>query len=656
MNAIPTRQDGYSWMLLLPAPVIVLIDIFHQCYDAFNKWGLTNFITDRLYVVLGRMTLFDRPMGERLAVVGFIFLSCLFSSAPQKKAIGYKWPIRITLWGLLLLFVSGFVVSPSEGMDPPVARPYMVMYGLGFLMVMAGGGRLALAIKASRYQRFFNEDTGGFRQEERKIVTDRSLNFRARYVYNGRLRKSWINIINPRRGVLLIGSPGSGKSRFIIEPAIEQMIQKGVALFIYDFKYPALTNLAYNAFRNNRNKYPGTARFYRINFSDLSRSHRCNVIDPTTINHFSDAAGISKTILFSMNTSWAQRSGEFFQESAINLVATIIWYLKKYKGGIYCTLPHVIQLAQTRQDELLTILNAEPSTSSLVSNFVQSYINKTTEMLDGQFASALVPLTRLTSPDIFYVLSGDDLNLDINDPAKPAILCLGGEPARQQALAPVMSLFIDRLNNRVNQAGRHPSALILDEFGTVRAASVLTTFATARSNDVSTIISVQDLSQLQTQYSNAEARQIMNSAGNLICGMISGETAGLVSDRFESSIQYKTTIAVNSMDTSVSKSEQTTPAVTPATLGNLSSGEFVGIVADDPNKRIEKKGFHAEILIEEEWETRLGMHIIPEVREVTDKELDANFNKIRTDIQILVRDEIKRILNDPALRDKQVKR
>jgi len=656
MNATPTRQDDFNWVFTTPGPIILLVDFFYNCYYAFMQWGYTNPITDRLFEIIGRLKFFDNPQGERLVILGLVFMGAFLSTAPQKKAIHYRWPLIITLLGMVLLFVSGLVVPPGHGVYLPIARSYMFVYGLGFLMVTGGGPRLARALKTSAYNRFFNEDTGGFRQEERRIVTDRSLNFRARYVYNGRLRKSWINIINPRRGVLLIGSPGSGKSRFIIEPAIEQMIQKGVALFIYDFKYPALTNLAYNAFRNNRNKYPGTARFYRINFSDLSRSHRCNVIDPTTINHFSDAAGISKTILFSMNTSWAQRSGEFFQESAINLVATIIWYLKKYKGGIYCTLPHVIQLAQTRQDELLTILNAEPSTSSLVSNFVQSYINKTTEMLDGQFASALVPLTRLTSPDIFYVLSGDDLSLDINDPAEPAILCLGGEPARQQALAPVMSLFIDRLNNRVNQAGRHPSALILDEFGTVRAASVLTTFATARSNDVSTIISVQDLSQLQTQYSNAEARQIMNSTGNLICGMISGETAGLVSDRFASSIQYKTTIAVNSMDTSVSKSEQTTPAVTPATLGNLSSGEFVGIVADDPNKRIEKKGFHAEILIEEEWETRLGMHIIPEVRVVTDKELEVNFNKIKTDIQILVRDEIKRILNDPALRDKQVKR
>jgi len=217
-------------------------------------------------------------------------------------------------------------------------------------------------------------------------------------------------------------------------------------------------------------------------------------------------------------------------------------------------------------------------------------------------------------------------------------------------------LFIDRLNNRVNQAGRYPSALILDEFGTVRAASVLTTFATARSNDVSTIISVQDLSQLQTQYSNAEARQVMNSAGNLFCGMISGETANSVSDRFASSVQYKTTIAVNSADTSVSKSEQTTPSVTPATLANLSSGEFVGIVADDPAKRIEKKGFHAEIVMDEEWQDRLEFHPIPEVRRVTNEELDANFNKIATDIQTLVREEIKRILNDPALRDRQVKR
>jgi len=548
------------------------------------------------------------------------------------------------------------VVSPEQVMDPPVARPYMIMYGLGYLMTLGGGARLILAIRTSRHQRFFNEDAGGFKQEERKIVTDRSLNFRARYRYNGKYRKSWINIINPRRGVLLIGSPGCGKSRFIIEPAIEQMTGRGVSMFVYDFKYPELTNLTYNAFLANRQNYPPSTKFYQINFSDISRSHRCNVIDPSTINHYSDAAGISKTILLSLNSTWANKSGEFFQESAITLLAMLIWYLKNYKGGIYCTLPHAIQLTQTPTEELLTILNAEPSTNYLVSIFVQAYINKTTEMLDGQFASAVIPLTRLISQDIYYILSGNDLSLDINNPEKPAILCLGGEPSRQHALAPVMSLFIDRLNNRVNQAGKRPSALILDEFGTVRAASVLTTFATARANDVSTIVSVQDLSQLQTQYSHAEAHQVMNSTGNLICGMTGGETASLLSARFASSIQYKTTIAVNSSDTSISKSEQTTPAITPATLANLSSGEFVGIVADDPAIKMEMKGFHAEILIEEDWKARPGMHPIPIVRRVTSEELDANFIKIAADIKTLVRDEIKRILNDPALKAMQVKR
>lgn len=653
-NKINHNGQDMSGFFIGASCILLLLDFFYTCYGALLQWGYTSVYTDRILAVLDKSGLYNNLFGERGLIIALIFLSLISSNRRKDVVVSYKWPLFITLAGLIFYFSSSWLAPPASSTDTHIARAYMFVTGLGYLMIATGGGRLAAAIASSSHGRFFRKDTGGFPQEERRVDTDHSLNFRGKYEYNGKKRRSYINIINPRRGVLLIGSPGCGKSRFVIEPAIEQLTAKGMSLFVYDFKFPTLTNYAYNVFRRNAKQYPPSTRFYCINFTDLPRSHRCNLIDPVTLRYFSDAFGISKTILLSMNTTWVHKSGDFFVESAINFVAALIWYLKVYKNGIYCTLPHVIQLSQMPYDQLFTLLNAEPSTSSVVSPFIQAYLNKTMEMLDGQIASATIPLTRLISRDIYYVLTGNDLSLNINDPEAPAILCLGGDSVRQLALAPVMSLYIDRLNNCINRPGRRPCALVLDEFGTVRAASVLNTIATARSNDIIPILSVQDLSQLQTQYSNAEANQIMNISGNLICGQAGGDTARWVSERFDSVVQYKTTVAVNSSDTSVSKSEQAVATVSPAVIATLSSGEFVGVVADDPARKVERKRFHAEIIKEETVST--GVEKLPIVRAVTEMEVDENFERVKKDINELVELEMKRIMGDPALKGKVVKR
>ncbi|HLZ87669.1 MAG TPA: TraM recognition domain-containing protein, partial [Puia sp.] len=521
------------------------------------------------------------------------------------------------------------------------------------LLTIYGVGNLHAAISYRKYKERFQRDTG-FKQEERQIETEYSLHFRATYQLNGRTRKSWVNIINPRRGVLIMGSPGSGKSWFLIEPMIEQLIRKGMALLVYDFKFPSLTQFTHDQFLQHQNNYPPGTRFYCVNFTDLSHSHRCNLLDPVTLENKNDAMGISRTILLSINRIWAQKQGDFFVESSINYLAALIWFLRIYKDGAFCTLPHVIELSKASYEELFTILNAEPETRGLIGPFKEAFLNRTMEMLDGQVASARIPLNRLDSPDFYYVLSGNDLKLDINNPSFPAVLCLGGDPERQEALAPVLSLFIDRLNRRINKAHRYPCALVLDEFATVRATGVLNTIATGRSNNISSILAVQDLTQLTQQYSHDEAKQIMNTADNLICGQVSGETARLVSDRFHTHAYLKTTVSTNSSDISTSKTEHTEDAITPATLANLSSGEFIGVVADEPEARLELKGFHASFVKRPDSKTK--QHPLPAVGRVDAKLLKENFLRIGNETTTIIKDEMKRILNDPALKQYIVKR
>jgi len=341
-------------------------------------------------------------------------------------------------------------------------------------------------------------------------------------------------------------------------------------------------------------------------------------------------------------------------ESPINYLAALIWFLRRYENGAYCTLPHVIELSKASYGEVFTILNADAETRGLIGPFKDAFLNNTMEMLDGQIASARIPLSRLDSPDFYYVLSGNDLGLDINDPLSPAVLCLGGDPQRQDALGPVLSLFIDRLNKRINQSGRHPCALVLDEFATIRATSVLNTVATGRSNDIIPILAAQDMTQLTQQYSHDEAQQFMNTCGNLVCGQVNGETAKWVSHRFHANAYLKTTVSVNSSDTSVSQTEQAEQGVSPATLAQLSAGEFIGVVADDPDVPLELKGFHA--VVSREGENEGVRRSLPVVGVVTEDVVRENFYRVVREVEEIVQKEVKRILGDPALKKYVVKR
>lgn len=648
---------------------LLLLHFYYYCYTAFEQWQLTSDILSRILQHITATGLFHHALTSKILAMLFLALSLLGMRGRKNEEITFHSCVKIILAGLFLYFGSSILlILPDSTLFPAIA--YMIVTAAGFITILTGGARL------SRVLNFpfitddpFGRQLGGFPQEERQIVTNFSINLPAQYTYKDKTRNSWINIINPRRGTLILGSPGSGKSWFIIEPIIRQLIEKGFALFIYDFKYDTLTRIAYHLFTTYQDRYPKGTTFFSINFTHPSLSHRCNVLHPSTIDWVSDAQDISRTILLSMNKTWIHDQGNFFVESPINFVAALIWFLRKYQGGIYCTLPHVIELAQVPYDKLFTVLNTEPEIHILIGSFIETYRSNNMKLLDSQIVSARIPLGRLASPDLYYILTGDDCNLDINDPIAPKILCLGGDPSRQEALAPVISLYIDRLNKRVNQKDKYKCALICDEFATVRAYSMTTTIATARSNNIVPILAIQDLSQLRTQYSRDEADLILNISGNLLCGQVGGETARWISDRFPKLWQDKTSISINSADTSISKSHQWEPAMIPATIATLSSGEFVGIVADDPGREISLKAFHAKLVKDPKDSfatapgakptaapaagqgTRQGNALppLPVIREVDANDIQENFRKVRQDIATLVDAEMAKILNDPGM-------
>lgn len=647
-------------MTRLISIVILMIHFYYYCYAAFLEWGLTSTFSDRILGNIYRIGLFSYFSKSKFIALGFLMISLLGTRGRKDEKLSYRTAFAYLITGLLLYFSS--YLSLMSGLAVPAKAPiYMGITAIGFLLVLSGGTLLSRIIK-SRFNNkdIFNRENETFPQEERFLENEYSINLPAQYQLKNKVRKSWINIINPFRAVMVLGTPGSGKSYFVIRHVITQHIRKGFTMFVYDFKFDDLTRIAYNTWLKNKHKYTKAPQFFVINFDDLTRSHRCNPLEPSAMTDITDAAESARTILMGLNREWIKRQGDFFVESPINFLTAIIWYLKKYQNGEFCTLPHVIELMQVDYDSLFTLFKTDVAKECevLINPFVNAYLNDVMEQLEGQIASAKVAMARLSSPQLYYVLSGNDFNLDINNPDDPKIVCMGNNPQKIQIYGAVLSLYVTRLVKLVNKKGKLKSSLVFDEFPTIYLNNMDSLIATARSNKVATCIGIQDFSQLRKDYGREQADVIMNITGNIIAGQVTGDTAKQLSERFGKIMQDRESYSINSGDTSVSRSKQLESAIPPSKISGLSSGEFVGMVADDPDNKIELKTFHCEILnnheaIKREEENYKNIKVI---RSLDNNMVQRNYFGIKQDIQDIIQSEMERLLNDPGLAHLVVKK
>jgi hypothetical protein len=617
--------------------VILLLHGYYYFYGAFEQWHLTTPMGDRILADIAHTGIFTHFHTSKLIALGFLILSLIGIRGRKSEKLNYRMAAAYLVAGLCLYFSSSlllYITAPVKSL----AEAYFGITGMGFILVISGGAMLTRIIKGKLSPNVFNTDNETFPQEERLIQNAYSINLRAEYQLKGKTRSSWINYINPRRSLLIMGSPGSGKSWYIIEPAIKQLIEKQFAEYIFDYKYPDLTLVAYNHFLRFRHLYPVPPDFYSINYTHPEYSHRNNPLFPEMMTDLLDAMEASKTMLLSINRTWANKQGEFFVESPINFLAAVFWFLRKFQDGRYCTLPHAIELIQLKYDDLFTVLNTEPEVQHLVTPFISAYLNDVMETVDSQVASVRIPLGRLASPLLYYILSGNDFTLDINNPKAPKIVCLGSDPLKSEALAPVISLFCDRLHKIVNQKGKAKCALIYDEFSSIRVPSIQTIIAVGRGHDIVPIIAIQDYSQLKKVYSKEEAEAIFNMTGNFITGQVSGESAKLVSERFPKIMQDRESISINSSDTSISRSKQLESSVPPSTIASLSSGEFVGMVADNPDEIITLKTFHARIVNDPIGlrKEKDAYEPLPSIRKVDQTALQSNYQQIKQDVRDIV--------------------
>jgi len=634
--------------------VLMLMHLYWYCHIFFLKQGWTLSVINKILVGFNHSAgLFSSLIYSKV----FSFLLLLLSTLGTRAVKSEKMTKPKIYTALLVGFILFFLNFPL--LKIPLATAtlfYIISTFLGYLFLMVGGVWITRFLKTKLMQDVFNYENESFLQETRLIKNKYSVNLPTRFYYKGKLNNGWINIVNPFRGSMVLGTPGSGKSYAIINSYIKQHIEKGFSMYIYDYKFDDLSLIAYQHLLKYYDKYKIKPKFYIINFDNPLKSHRCNPLSPKFMTDISDAYEAAYTIMLNLNKTWIQKQGDFFVESPIILLASVIWFLKIYDGGKYCSFPHAIELLNKRYTDLFTILTSYPELENYLSPFMDAWKGGAQEQLQGQIASAKIPLSRLISPKLYWVMSGDDFSLDINNPNEPKILCVGNNPDRQNIYSAALGLYNSRIIKLINKKGQLKSSVIIDELPTIYFRGLDNLIATARSNKVAVCLGLQDFSQLTRDYGDKESKVIQNTIGNIFSGQVVGETAKTLSERFGKILQKRQSLSINQSNNSVSFSTQLESLIPASKISTLSQGMFVGAVSDNYSERIEQKIFHCEIVVNKDRATTNAKDFsqIPEIRsdskEILDKHIRDNYHNIKLQVSEILENELQRIENDPDLK------
>ena len=640
--------------------ILAIMNVYWYCYEAMRMWGVTIGVVDRILINFNRTGgLFHSILYTKLFSLLLLSLSCLGTKGVKAEKMSWSKIWTVLAVGFCLFFLNWWILLlPISHLGN--ATLYIFTMTAGYICLLMGGLWISRLMKHNLMEDVFNNENESFMQETQLMENEYSVNLPTRFYYKKKWQRGWINVVNPFRATIVLGTPGSGKSFAVVNNYIKQQIEKSYSMYIYDFKFPDLSTIAYNHMMNHQNGYKVKPQFYVINFDDPRRSHRCNPIHPDFMSDISDAYESAYTIMLNLNKTWVQKQGDFFVESPIILFAAIIWYLRIYKDGKYCTFPHAIELLNRRYEDVFPILTSYPELENYLSPFMDAWQGGAMEQLAGQIASAKIPLSRMISPQLYWVMSASEFTLDINNPEEPKILCVGNNPDRQNIYGAALGLYNSRIVKLINKKGQLKSSVIIDELPTIYFKGLDNLIATARSNKVAVCLGFQDFSQLVRDYGDKEAKVVINTVGNIFSGQVVGETAKTLSERFGKVLQKRQSISINRQDVSTSINTQMDSLIPPSKISGLTQGMFVGSVSDNFTERIEQKIFHAEIVVDTDKVKREESHYqpIPIINDFKDtngndcmkQAIQDNYNQIKEDVKQIVKDELERIAADENLK------
>lgn len=635
---------------------VMVANIYWFCQPLVSGW---EFHPQTMKVLRGldeAGSLFHNPWNAKWWTLLMLALSCFGTKGVKNEKIKWGQIWLIISIGAVLFFLDWWMVSLGW------YYTYIFITISGYVCLLLGGVWMSRLLKNNMMDDRFNEENESFMQETKLMENEYSVNLPTRFYYKKRWNRGWINVVNPFRASIVLGTPGSGKSFAVVNNFIKQQIEKGFGLYVYDYKFPDLSLIAYNHMLNHADSYgKNPPTFCIINFDDPEHSHRCNPIHPDFMSDIADAYESAYTIMMNLNRTWIQKQGDFFVESPIVLFAAIIWYLKIYENGKYCTFPHAIEFLCRRYEDIFPILTSYTELENYLSPFIDAWQGGAAEQLAGQIASAKIPLSRMISPQLYWIMTGDDFTLDINNPEEPKILCVGNNPDRQNIYGAALGLYNSRIVKLINKKGMLKSGVIIDELPTIYFKGLDNLIATARSNKVAVCLGFQDFSQLKRDYGDKEAAVVMNTVGNIFSGQVVGETAKTLSERFGKVLQQRQSMSINRQDVSHSINTQMDSLIPASKISTLTQGMFVGAVSDNFDERIDQKIFHAEIVVDTkkvaaETAAYQPIPLITDFKDDTpDKSkmkatIQRNYDKVKQDVKDIVRLELERIAADPNLR------
>ena len=387
-----------------------------------------------------------------------------------------------------------------------------------------------------------------------------------------------------------MGSPGSGKSYSVYEPFIDQMMSKGYTMCVYDYKYPTLSKNVYNKLLQYQDKYKVKPEFCVLNFDDPMHSLRANPTHPSYIMDQADCAEIAELIMLNINKV-AREKNDFFTESSKALLDGTFWYLRTHEDGRYCTFPHAIEFLNQDYRKVIAMLVSDPDVKTKISSFADAFEAGANDQLQGMIASTRIPLSKFTSRNLYWILTGDDFNLDINDPENPKILCIGNNPDREIIYGTCIALYTSRMFKRINHPGKVKCGVLLDEMPTIFLPGVDKILNTCRSNGVVFVVGGQDITQFVRDYGKKESDVLVNTPGTTLTGQVTGETAKTMSNAFGKLDRVRESESIGRSTDSVSISMQEKEIMPIRKIETLSTGTFFGRVADTHGQQIERKLF-----------------------------------------------------------------
>ena len=548
-----------------------------------------------------KMGVFFPPINAKLSTLVLITLVAIGTRAKKKRDLDVTKEIFLPISvGLIMIISSLALVWGAGNPNLPYVVPYLNGYQLGYLLLsyagtmitQKGADSISKLMQTKMDKDRWNTEEESFDQNRELVETPTSVNIPYKFRYKKQTHQGWMNI-DPFRGSMVIGVPGSGKSFGVINPAIRQLVSKGFCLCIYDFKFPSLGEIAYYHHLLKKKTDPKYKhKFHVVNLDEVEYSRRVNPFKKEYINTLAQAQEMAESMVSALQKGGSLGGGgseQFFTQSAVNFLASTIYYFATYENGKYSDLPHILAFMNRSYEEIFDTLFTNEELVSLMSPFKSAYENKAFDQLEGQIGTIKIFLSRLATKESFWVFSGDEVQLKISDPENPSILILASNPRTQDINSALYSAVLNRVISQINDKGNLYSGLIADEFPTIYIHKIDNLVATARSNKVAVMLGLQEQPQLRQFYKKEVAETISAIMGNILSGAVRDKgTLDWLEKLFGKIKQKSYSESISNQGTNMTISEKMDVMIPAGKIAGQRTGEMVGMVVQGEDNATEE--------------------------------------------------------------------